>query len=115
MALRHTTLYNFHFEDGHYKAEIEITPGEPEHGPTYDCGGTPAEPAEIDVMKVWSIEGNGELIPVEDFETIAEFLHEEKYDDILIDYHDNDEADKADAAEARLEQAEFRADCAEDR
>lgn len=33
-------------------AEYIFHPGYPERGPTYDCGGTPAEPAEVEIIRV---------------------------------------------------------------
>ena len=32
-----------------------VTPGQPERGPTYACGGTPAEPAEVDILTVEAV------------------------------------------------------------
>lgn len=29
-----------------------VTPGRPETGPTYSCGGTPAEPDEVEIVSV---------------------------------------------------------------
>jgi len=49
----HTTaeLTRNHVE---FEVEIEynILPGCPETGPTYACGGTPEEPAEVDIISV---------------------------------------------------------------
>jgi hypothetical protein len=33
-------------------AEYTFHPGYPERGPTYDCGGTPAEPPEVEIIRV---------------------------------------------------------------
>jgi hypothetical protein len=33
-------------------AQYTYTPGHPERGPTYDCGGTPAEPPEVEIVLV---------------------------------------------------------------
>jgi hypothetical protein len=49
----HITTLNRHDED-----ETEVTveyvyrPGRPEQGPTYDCGGQPAEPPEVEIIRV---------------------------------------------------------------
>lgn len=47
----------------HARIEVEITyaftPGCPETGPTYSCGGTPAEPDEIEALNVRVIADDG--------------------------------------------------------
>jgi hypothetical protein len=49
----HTTTLNRHDAT---ETEVTIhytaTPGTPERGPTYACGGTPAEPAEVEIVRV---------------------------------------------------------------
>lgn len=34
---------------------FSVTPGQPERGPTYACGGTPAEPAEVEIHTVEAV------------------------------------------------------------
>jgi DnaJ-class molecular chaperone len=38
-----------------YEVEYEVSPGEPERGPTYDCGGTPASPPEVESRAVYYV------------------------------------------------------------
>ena len=45
-----------------------VTPGFPETGPTYSCGGTPAEPDEVEIV---SIKHNGKPITLSDEEEEA--------------------------------------------
>lgn len=45
-----------------------VTPEQPETGPTYACGGTPAEPAEVELI---SIKQNGNAITLSDEEEDA--------------------------------------------
>ena len=51
MKFTYTTMHSF---DGENDVELSIlyeyTPGAPERGPTYDCGGTPAESPEVIVL-----------------------------------------------------------------
>ena len=35
-----------------YFITYNYTPGRPEQGPTYSCGGTPADPAEVEVVDI---------------------------------------------------------------
>lgn len=97
-------IFRFSFEEGDYEAEVDITPGSPQRGPTYDCGGTPAEPAEIEVIKVWMIEDDGRRTPMADFDTIAEWLMTEKEDDILEQADDDKASAMEDEADRRRDQ-----------
>lgn len=45
-----------------------VTPGRPETGPTYSCGGTPAEPDEVEIV---SIKRNGQPVTLSDEEEEA--------------------------------------------
>lgn len=44
-----------------FEVEVDLAgtyhPGFPEQGPSYDCGGTPAEPASMDDVEVVSLSG----------------------------------------------------------
>jgi len=53
MNRTHHTLVSRHDED-ETDALVKYTyrPGCPERGPTYDCGGEPAEPPEVEILKV---------------------------------------------------------------
>ena len=57
---------------GREEVELVVTysvaPGCPETGPTYSCGGTPAEPDEVEIV---SIKRNGQLITLSDEEEEA--------------------------------------------
>jgi len=76
-------IYRFNFEDGAYKADLDITAEVPQRGPSYDCGGTPAEPAEIDVLAVWSRNEDNTWTELKDFDSIAEYLCGDGYDDVM--------------------------------
>jgi hypothetical protein len=88
-----------HFHDWHLDDEAETTlvieftfsPGYPETGPTYACGGTPAEPPEIEVVSAHRKEG-GEDYPLSDdlAEKIMIWLSENFEDDWEPDYPDYD-------------------------
>jgi hypothetical protein len=55
MALRKTHFRDVTRLDGAETdaiAEYTFHPGYPERGPTYDCGGTPAEPPEVEIVLV---------------------------------------------------------------
>lgn len=43
---------------------FQYRPGCPERGPTYACGGTPAEPAEIEMVRATLVNGDG-LAPLQ--------------------------------------------------
>ena len=45
-----------------------VTPGCPEMGPTYACGGTPAEPDEVEII---SVKHNGQPVTLSDEEEEA--------------------------------------------
>jgi hypothetical protein len=54
-------------DDAAIEVEVtySVTPGHPETGPTYACGGTPAEPAEVEIYQVrhWPLSpGVGPLV-----------------------------------------------------
>jgi DnaJ-class molecular chaperone len=38
-----------------YECEFTVSPGERERGPTYDCGGTPAYPPEVESKAVFYV------------------------------------------------------------
>jgi hypothetical protein len=54
--------YEFSVERGNdsveYVCEYVVSPGEPERGPTYDCGGTPASGPEVDSKAVFFVRLN---------------------------------------------------------
>jgi hypothetical protein len=56
---RSTYTMPFEVERGNatveYEVEYEVSPGEPERGPTYDCGGTPASPPEVESRTVYFV------------------------------------------------------------
>ena len=54
------------------------TPGQPERGPTYACGGTPAEPAEVELDHVEFADGRA---APEFEEWAARYLQQAGYDD----------------------------------
>ena len=72
-----------------------IDPGEPETGPTYDCGGTPGEPAHVDEV-IFTRDG----IEVEDPDGKILAAVE---DDIMEQASQDAQDDADDAAEARAD------------
>lgn len=61
--------------------DFRHSPGSPERGPTYACGGTPAEPAEIEMTKVTLVNGDG-LVPTQEQidDWAEEWLQDTGYD-----------------------------------
>jgi hypothetical protein len=64
--------------------EFEITfehrPGRPETGPTYACGGTPADPEEIEFISARVIDGDGVNLDAEQTREYAEaWLYDDGY------------------------------------
>ena len=52
MEFEFKTTVNFHNDEIHVIISCYYTPGCPEQGPTYSCGGQPAEPAEVSDLQV---------------------------------------------------------------
>ena len=53
MEVEIKTNVNFHNDEIEVIVRAEYTPGCPERGPTYSCGGQPAEPAEVSDVRVY--------------------------------------------------------------
>src|SRR5271168_4296982 len=68
-------------------------PGYPERGPTWDCGGTPAEPPEVEIMKVTA---NGVGVDPTD----AEY---EAWETYAMEEHEDDSPDPGYARDLRSE------------
>lgn len=66
---------------------LEYTPGEPETGPTYDCGGTPEVPAgfEIDSIVVHNSGERYSVYPVDLTNTLLQLGFEEEYRDLIME------------------------------
>jgi hypothetical protein len=85
------------------RREIELvvtysmTPGRPEQGPTYACGGTPAEPPEVEIV---SVKHNGQPFKLTDDE--EEALADEAFARCMDDWRDEQ------AAEADWRYQEYR-------
>jgi hypothetical protein len=58
MAKIHNFTHNRHDEDEN-EVVVYYTyhPGYPQLGPTYSCGGEPAEPPEVEIVKVVTVDG----------------------------------------------------------
>lgn len=90
---RKLTAKRFQFTVDHMigREEVElvvtysVTPGYPETGPTYSCGGTPAEPDEVEIV---SIKHNGQPITLsdEDEEALWEIAIGRAGDDLADEY-----------------------------
>lgn len=95
------------------KVSFTVTPGEPEAGPSYACGGTPASPAEIDDIRLETVDGKSRpwgmydgYIKDEDAEfeaTIVGLLENSgrHWEAMMQEVAEADEADRDAAAEAR--------------
>ena len=80
--------------DGHtVRVTGRVTPGQPEQGPTYSCGGQPAEPPEIEDLCVYAEDGTEMEVDDEIFESMQ--------DEILEHVSQNEADDMNDAAERR--------------
>lgn len=55
------TTYHLEREPVSYELDVDYTffPARPEQGPTYSCGGQPAEDAEIEITKIESDQKQG--------------------------------------------------------
>ena len=99
MKLTYTTTHSF---DGENDVELRIlykyTPGTPERGPTYDCGGEPATDFEIDVLGM--MVNDRASTPAQWDAVIAD---EKLYDEMMIHGADCIADERAAAAEYRAE------------
>lgn len=120
MARRYTYSTNVEVSSGDdcgpdfdIEVSFTVTPGEPETGPSYACGGTPASPAEIDDIRLETVNGKpapweayGGWIADEDAEfeaTIVSLLenNDRHWEAMMQVAAEADEADRDAAAEAR--------------
>lgn len=93
--------FTFDTTVGKREAEVRVTysmtPGRPEQGPTYACGGQPAEPPEIEIV---SVKQNGKEVFLSDDE--METLEQEAWNRAEDDWRDEQ------AAEADWRYQEYR-------
>jgi len=56
--------FNLHIRHGshHLRVEGSVSPGRPQRGPTYSCGGEPAEPPEFEYYKMFLLRGKRERL-----------------------------------------------------
>jgi hypothetical protein len=80
--------------EGEYEVELvvtySVTPGQPERGPSYACGGTPAEPAEVEIISV-KLDGEEELLTADENDALqaaCDARAEEALADEASDYAD---------------------------
>lgn len=114
MSRRHTYTASFSVGgdiptwEGEVEFSYTVIWGAPEQGPTYASGGQPADPDEIDDIRVVSIDGN----PAgwSDYESDAEVaqdmierLTDDDYAAMLAEAVEGDIAERDDALEARWE------------
>ena len=71
-----------------------VSPGYPERVPSYDCGGTPAEPPEVEDLRIYAEDGT-------EIEDADGDIFEALQDDILERVSEDDAADQCEAAEHR--------------
>lgn len=57
MRFQHTVTVGLDSQDWKVEVEANYTPGAPETGPSYACGGTPADPDEVEVRRVIRVDG----------------------------------------------------------
>lgn len=86
--------------------EFEYTPGEPELGPTYSSGGTPASSDEISFVSAKLINGAGlEPTPTQIENWGREYLDSDKgYQAAIDEVNERYEADEADYADSRRDE-----------
>lgn len=115
----YTTTLEVGDADGGPEYEVEVTytvtPGEPETGPTYACGGTPANGAVVDDIRLEKVDGkprpwgmyDGWIANEDDeFETVIVGMLEDNSshsEEMLIEAAEVDQDDREHAAEARAE------------
>lgn len=78
--------------DDPYTVKCRVFPGSPARGPSYSCGGEPAEPPEVEILSVTDEKDEGR-------EDVKGLLESDFYDDIY-------EAALAEASEAEIEERE---------
>lgn len=89
-------------DEGEILVSFKYHAGMPERGPTYSCGGTPAEPDEIEILKIEAGQDESGWSKGQD---ITDLITEQEYDYIESQLYDNWRADMADnEADYRYEQ-----------
>ena len=91
MTRTHTFTHNRQEAETAVTVHYTYRPGYPERGPTYDCGGTPAEPPEVEIIRVTA--GGVEIEPTE-----AEL---EAWTTYAMEGHEEDEPDPDDERDWR--------------
>jgi hypothetical protein len=94
--------------EGEATVSYTVTWGAPERGPTYACGGTPADPDEIDWFEITHIDGQPvekRLYGHEEAKVIYDHINyrDALIDALLIAATEEGAADYADAMEYRAE------------
>lgn len=84
-SVHNQTIHLFGFA---VDVEYSYTPGRPATGPTYSCGGEPAEPAEIEINKL-SIGLPNQGMVVANADDLSEVEYNQIYDK-LMENHDSD-------------------------
>lgn len=111
-----SVAYGGDVQTAEFDVEVEFTVswGAPEQGPTYSCGGQPADPDGIDDINVLSIdgkprpwgfrafEGPGWLSDQEAEDSLIEKL-ESQFDDMLAHAYEQEAERYNEAAEARYD------------
>lgn len=82
------------------EVDVKITPGHPGTGPTYDCGGTPPEPAEVEYQGAWVVDAKGTRLAefdINEYLSLVDAKEAARIDDeVLIKAHDDAEANMPD-------------------
>lgn len=118
MTSRYTYATTLSWENdlGTVTGELEVefsyavSRGAPERGPTYACGGTPADPDEIDDSRVDKIEGKPRpwlhpyMADAEYEDMLVNHLTDRDHERMLIEAAEQAAADYDDAMDYRAEQ-----------
>ena len=75
-----------------FEAEANIIPGHPGTGPTYSCGGTPPEPAEMEVEKLCVVSKSGKSYEMSDDE-LDDGLYDALLEQACEDYSEAKDGD----------------------
>jgi hypothetical protein len=71
--------------EGEVEVEFEYTPGSPGTGPSYACGGTPPDPAELEVVRIVKIDGRKPELYAVPKETLDTLIDHIECDDRLME------------------------------
>lgn len=102
---RYSTTLNWADEEIEVEVSYTVTWGSPETGPSYGCGGTPADPDEINDLKLisWGPEAVTSLLDWNDRDDILDAVLEERFDQMIENAADENASDYEHVLEQRAE------------